>query len=487
MRTSGQLIGVKNDKYYKLGLSSGLIIGGFIEADADPAKVYLNEGSGVITDDWTDPENPVIYKVSWVSQTVTLTGIGSQTKTHIFIDTAGAVYQQEAAPDPEKRRKYIFLGHIGHTNMTTVGAIINAPDLYISPISQFRDLEYAIGIINNGIKISPNGANLKIDNSTGTLYFNGVNFNTDPYNPSNKTINSASTPTFRYRTQTGAGSSTDTIQPDYYDLSGTVTAIGSTKSTNQRIYIGLSGNIVIQYGQMLYNSFDEAVAAISTEAFTLYGNIDETFILLAVLSVQSNCSDLTDTTRAKITSASRFGELSAVGGSSGGGSGKVVWVDKIITRTSANGLGLVLANTVVWGAITIPANTLQSGDVIRIYAGMNTPTSTYFAGGISLASQATYGGTEYAFSGNSSSRYLGTENIIFYSGGNLIAPYFDTGWASGLNIRDSAYIAAGNNALMPGKTTAFASTNALYARAQFYGTLGIAYELAFLYVEIIRP
>lgn len=168
-----------------------------------------------------------------------------------------------------------------------------------------------------------------------------------------------------------------------------------------------------------------------------------------------------------------------------GSSGKLVWVGQMNTRTSANGLGAGIANTVVWASVTIPANTLQAGDIIKIYGGFDSPTSAGYVMGISLASQATYGGTEYAFSGNSASRYLGTENVVFYSGGNLIAPYFNTGWAPGLNIRENAYLT--NNIISPGKTTAFAATNALYARAQFYGTLGVAYECLFIYVEIIRP
>lgn len=171
-----------------------------------------------------------------------------------------------------------------------------------------------------------------------------------------------------------------------------------------------------------------------------------------------------------------------------GSSGKLVWVGQMNTRTSANGLGAGIANTVVWASVTIPANTLQAGDIIKIYGAFDSPTSASYTMGISLSSQATYGGTEYAFSGNSASRYLGTENVVFYSGGNLIAPYFNTGWAGGLNIRENAYLGAStNNIISPGKTTAFAATNALYARAQFYGTLGVAYECLFIYVEIIRP
>jgi len=306
-------------------LSSGLIDGGLMTINANPALFDITAGTAVIIDSWTVPSAPVTYSVSWATQTgITVTNIGTSTVTYVYVDNTGALVQTTVSPTSITRRDYVFLGQLGHTNLTTIAAIINRPDVLASPIQQHRDLEAAIGVINNGNKITANGANLNINKSSGTLYLNGLNFHTDPKTPSFKTFASATALTFRYRTQTGNGASTALIDPTNYDNAGTITAIVGTKSTNQRIYLTAGGNVVIQYGQTVYNSQALAQAAINSESFVLFPNLEESAVLLCVLTVQSNCTDLTDSTRATFTYASKFGETQASGGS--GGSGDVTKV-----------------------------------------------------------------------------------------------------------------------------------------------------------------
>jgi len=151
---------------------------------------------------------------------------------------------------------------------------------------------------------------------------NGLNFHTDSKTPSFKTFASAAALTFRYRTQTGNGASTASIDPTNYDNAGTITAIAGTKSTNQRIYLTAGGNVVVQYGQTVYNSQALAQSAINSESFVVFPNLADNAVLLCILTVQTNCTDLTDSTRATFTYASKFGETQA-GGGSGGGSGTV--------------------------------------------------------------------------------------------------------------------------------------------------------------------
>jgi hypothetical protein len=308
-------------KLYDLFKASGIIYGGELSINGgDNTKFDVTAGQGIIVDDWTDVDNPVTYNVEWDAYSAqTVTNIGTQTVTYVFVDNTGALYQSSSAPTPILRRDYIYLGQLAHTNLTTINTITNSPDTYISPISQFRDLEQAIGTINLGNTITPNGANLKLNKGAGSIYLNGVNFFTNAKNPSFKTFAAYTAFTFRYRTQTGNGANTSDIDPTKYDNAGTITAIGGTKSTNQRVYLTPAGNIVIQYGQTEYSSLSAAIEAIQTETFILYPNLSYHAVLIAIISVQSNCSSLQDTTRCKITIASKFGE--AQGGSGGGSSG----------------------------------------------------------------------------------------------------------------------------------------------------------------------
>lgn len=331
---------VNDDYIYRLSMPAGVIEGGNMTVNTNPAKFDLAAGQGVIVDDWTDAENPTVYNVSWAAQTgIALTNISTQTVSHIFIDRNNEVYQTTAPPNPETRRDYIYLGQIGHTNLTTINTIINCPDTYISPVNQFRDLEDAIGPIYSGNTISANGANLKINRSDGTIYINGVNFFTNAKNPSFKTYTSATAISFRYRTQTGNGATTSDIDPTKYDSAGTITAISGTKATNQRVYMTAAGNVVVQYGQTVYNSMAEAIAAIPSESFNVYANIVENSVFLCVLTVQSNCTDLTNTTRAKFSQTSRFGDVS----SSGGGSSTPTLADVLVAGNTTGGTDVVVS------------------------------------------------------------------------------------------------------------------------------------------------
>lgn len=328
---------VNNDVIYKKGLSSGLVSGGVLTVNTNPSKFDVASGEGVIVDNWTDPNNPVVYDVTWSDFTAqTLTYLATNTFTHIYIDKTGAIYQSNVFTDSELRRDYIHLGRISHTNNTTIGAITNTPDLYVSPINQLRDLEEALGAIGSGNIVTANGANLNIDVSSGSMYLNGINNSADPKTPSFKSFNNLTAPTFRYRTQTGAGGNTALIDPTVYDNAGTITVIGSTKSTNQRIYRTAAGNIVVQYGQTIYASLSEAISAIPSETFVVYPNLQEYAVLIAILTVQTNCTSLLDTTRSRITTPF------AIGG--GGGTSSQDLSQVLATGNTTGGTDLIVSS-----------------------------------------------------------------------------------------------------------------------------------------------
>ena len=327
---------VNNDVIYKKGLSSGLISGGVLTVNTNPSKFDVASGDGVIVDNWTDPNNPVVYDVTWSDFTAqTLTYLATNTFTHIYIDKTGTIYQSNVFTDSELRRDYIHLGRISHTNNTTIGAITNTPDLYVSPINQLRDLEEALGALGKGNAVTANGANLNIDVSSGSMYLNGVNNSLDPKTPSFKSFNSLTAPTFRYRTQTGAGGNTTLIDPTVYDNAGTITVIGSTKSTNQRIYRTAAGNIVVQYGQTIYASLSEAISAIPSETFNVYPNLQEYAVLIAILTVQTNCTSLLDTTRSRITTPFPIG---------GGGTSSQDLSQVLATGNTTGGTDLIVSS-----------------------------------------------------------------------------------------------------------------------------------------------
>ena len=197
----------------------GLVTGGALSINADTTKFDLSAGNGIIIDSFTSPNSPTITNVSWSTFTAqTVTNLATSTVTYILINSSGAIVQQTTYPTDAQHRDNIFIGQLGHTNLTNIATAINAPDFALSSADQVRDLGEAVGIINSGNVVSANGANLSINKASGALKQSGINFQTDNKTPSVKNIASATAPTFRHRTQTGNGSSSTTLDVGNYDV-----------------------------------------------------------------------------------------------------------------------------------------------------------------------------------------------------------------------------------------------------------------------------
>lgn len=293
-------------------LSMGLATGGQLTINADPTKFDISAGNGFIVDNYTDPNNPIIHNVAWSAKLAqTVTNLATSTVTYVFLDTSGTVIQTTVEPTPAQHRQYLFLGQLGHTNLTSISTALSTPEPVMGLSCQLKDFEDAVGIVNSGNTITANGANLKLNKSVGNLYSSGSNFHNDILNPNYKSIAAATAFTFRYRTQTGNGASTSDISAGFYDVGGTITALSGTKYTNQRVFLTLAGNVVIQYGQSQYNTMAAALAALPYENFVLFQNLVDNAVLLGVITVVSSATHLSNTNQATFTKASKFGELAA--------------------------------------------------------------------------------------------------------------------------------------------------------------------------------
>lgn len=298
-------------KVVTAGLSSGIIEGGELSINVDNTKFDIADGNGVIIDNTTTPNTPIVYEVTWTGLTAqTVTNIATSTVSFIFIDNTGAIVQTTEPPTEENTRDYIYVGQLGHANLSTIATAVPQPNLFASPVHLFRDIFQTLGYVNIGNVITANGANLSIDKSIGSLVGEGAGFYDNAKAPSRKDLPAQVLATIRRRTQTGGSGTSTTIDVSNYDLNGTVTAISGTKAQNQRVYLLTSGNIVIQYGQQLYNSISEATQGLSGESFVELDNVKQGQ-LIAIITVQSNCTSLQDTSRARIANLGRFGTLAS--------------------------------------------------------------------------------------------------------------------------------------------------------------------------------
>jgi len=256
---------------------------------------------------------------------IPLTYLNSADATYVLINSASTIVQQTTFPTPQQRRENIFLGKVVHPNRATITSINQTVDFDVSPMAAIRDLWTPLKLINQGIIPSPNGVNLSINTSAGTLWGNGIGWVTNQLNPDSVSISGTSPTTFQYRTQLGPitggtapyTGNTTFIDPAHYDNNGVVTNVGGgpNSSTNQRIYIFPTGLVRIQYGQTVYSNLAAAVAGSQTESFVEYANNRDNGILIGILSVNKNATQLSNSAQAVFNLVSKFGEL--LGGTGG--------------------------------------------------------------------------------------------------------------------------------------------------------------------------
>jgi hypothetical protein len=299
---------------------------GVIEYDGLSANTYDNSKfdlgpvKGWIVDNTTDPENPTVISVTYTGSTgsnpsgVTLTYLASVPATYIGLSgsTTNDIVQSNTPFDASIHRDVLILGVVVHSNNVNVNVTNDSPSLVIDPTLQYYDLISSIGKFNisdtSSNIYSPNGANLKIDKTSGNVFARSSNYINDPKNPHIKTLASGSSITFRYRIQDSTEwPDTTDVDPNTYDNGGVTALTPTNKFTVQRIVMFTSNIARIQYGQIIYDSIDDAEASLSLEEYEIEPNMKENGLLRAFIIVKQGATNLSDTTVAKFIEANSSG------------------------------------------------------------------------------------------------------------------------------------------------------------------------------------
>lgn len=298
-------------------LSTGVTSGGEFTPNADPAKIDISATTGWIVDynstgSFT-PTNPLLTHVSIPAQIGVTPIVGVPTGvTWYLVSTAGVLSQQATTPTPTQRRTHLVLGATAQ-----VGGVIvqdqTLPVIQSQPANQLTDLMDALGGFRmTGGRVSPNGVNLNMNVAAGTLFIRAFSQIPDYQNPHHSHID-AQTP-LQYRRVTavtgGAGPLFTALDVANYDPAGAgvVTPIGggANRATNFRIWAfganSAADQILIQYGQSIYNSLTEAVAAIGTTSYVVNPTAAGSGVLLGWISVIRTATDLSNVTQAVFTS-----------------------------------------------------------------------------------------------------------------------------------------------------------------------------------------
>lgn len=277
-------------------------------------QVDVSAGDGHIVNFHDDPEAPSYTNRPWAAQAVSVALADGV--TYLYVDPAGAVQQQTSPLTPTQRRENVYLGFA----VTQSGVVLRAfpaPDVVTQPANQLHELYDGLGALNKNARATAGGANLTLAFSGGSLLFRGAGFINNPAAPNEVLLPASNPKTFAYVTQLAGSTQADTtlVDPTQYDNAGAISAItgSANRATNQRLYLFPSGNIRIQYGQVVYNSLTDAVQAAPTEAFVVNPNFPGNGILLETLSVTKGATSLSNPDQARFLPAGKLGEQS-IGG-----------------------------------------------------------------------------------------------------------------------------------------------------------------------------
>lgn len=390
-----------------LGSFTGLISGGYLTVNSGNNALFnISGGTGQIID-YSNMTSPVIINVSWDDFIgVTPTYLSTFDVSYVLITSGGTVLQTSTFPTQLQRRNNIFIGRLSHSNRTSISFANAIPDIVGDLGNNLYDFYDALGQFNiTGNAIGTNGTNLTFVKSAGTMFTRAYNYTTIPVAPNIVSVPASSTPaSFAYRTQSGGTSTNVTnIDPTSYDVGGVVTAVpgGGATSTIQRVFLFPDGNIRIQYGQQTYTSLANAIAGISTDSFVLTSSLQNLAILIGYIVVSKNCTDLTDTTRARIIKSARF--------DSGTDGGSV----SVTTLQGAynNSLTPEIVTDSTRGALTLQRGSSSDSDnILEIQNGTGSTVSYTTGQGNSLFN--TVSGNSFVKIGGLSTQFLKADGSI---------------------------------------------------------------------------
>ncbi len=325
--------------------STGIISFGGIVLPTPTGATTFNVGavSGIIVDNTTNPNAPIVKYITYPGASGLTVDMISGTETYVLLNASGTLEYQYTVPTVKQRRQKIYLGKLTHTEHTEFVNAYSQPDIVLSGTSQMRDIWDPIHLINGGVYPSPNGANLQFNTSAGNVYGLGIGWSNDPLSPSTLPVSSQTATSFKYRTQSnGISSYVNSIDPSHYDVNGTVTLVGgTTRATNQRIFLLQNGEIRVQYGQVYYSSLANAISGVQTESFITFPNFRDNGVLIGILSVRANATDLSNIAQAQFLMVSKFGEAVGAAGGISTGSLQQAYNNSTIPQITTSTIGPV--------------------------------------------------------------------------------------------------------------------------------------------------
>ena len=263
-------------------------------------------------------DQPGVIRVKTPDSTIPLSAASlARTVTWWLLDAAGGFIQQGTKPDAVQRRTHLVLGVTSFAG----GVIIvtkSLPVILSQPANQVADLMDSLGpFVISGNKVTVNGVNLSINQSSGTMFsraFNryvGTSLTQDPH----VHATFAQSPCqFRYITSTGTvfGPLVTTLDVANYDVGGVITPLGGGSNTSSihRVWLfatdAASTQLAIQYGTTSYSNLSSAINALGSGTHLVNPLIESNGALIAWVVAIRTATNLSDPTQATIVTPAKF-------------------------------------------------------------------------------------------------------------------------------------------------------------------------------------
>jgi hypothetical protein len=301
-------------------LSTGVLTGGELNVNiVTPTSLDIGPTVGYVLDFLSDPAVPSMVRVSTDAQTVPLDALAlTRVVTWWVMDSTGAVIQQATRPTNTQRRTFIVLGVTAYDSVA--GAIVidqSLPVIYPQAINQMADLMDALGPFNiGGNVVTPNGANLSLTKTAGTVFARAFNRFAGPVQTADPHVTATGSQaliTLRRLSRISQfpfPASVTTINPALWDNNGVLTPVVGNDATIQRVWLfplnAVPDQIAVQYGQTLYPDFLTAIESIGAGTFVPNPTAIDSAVLIAHVIVVGNATDLSNPAQCIIRRASKL-------------------------------------------------------------------------------------------------------------------------------------------------------------------------------------
>jgi len=383
--------------------TTGILFGGVLSATIGGATFSVTAGIGQIVTQTASIAGVVttVTNVTWSAVVgAAITNIATSQFTYVLVNSSGTVIQQTTPFTDAQYKTHIIIGILCHIDFTSVNLVTNSQNVAYEDPHRLVELISAFGPIKkSGLNIGPNGANLRVNRTSGEAFKIGANYTTDQFEP-DVAIISAKTPAKLCRAygNNSVGFTFDTFGGLFYDdidrnqyfnpTTGVLETVGGSKWTIQRLFFFPNNpdDIICYYGVQTYNQFSEARANLEFETFDEATITAENAVFLGFLFVRHNATALNDPTQAAFLQSGLFRGIPPGGGGSGGGSGTVTSVAATVPTPVNPAFSVSVPNPTTTPSVNITANGsigqyIRGDGSLATFPSVAAPATIYYGDG----------------------------------------------------------------------------------------------------------